>query len=647
MLLILARLFQLQVIDHERYTHLAQQQQQRNVEIRAPRGAILDRNGSALAMSVPVESVCINPLRVPDAGIAAAILSRVLNLEQAELLDRIQTAVQNRRGFLWVKRKISPEEAASLRSYKLDWIEFRPDSSRFYPKGSLAAHVLGGVDHEERGSGGIELTQDKLLRGRPGLMRTIGDVRRQVFHNTILSDPAPGAGVQLTIDERIQYVAEHELANAVRSSGGSTGSIVVMDPRTGDVLALATYPTYDPNVPPRTKEEFLARANLAVSAPFEPGSVFKVITLSAALQTTRLTPESEFYCHNGAFTLFRRVIHDAHPYGTLSMADVLAKSSNIGAIKVALAVGNENMYEYVQKFGFGRKTGVPLPGESAGIVRKLNRWISSSIGSVAMGHELSTTSIQLAQACTVIASGGFLVKPRLILPQRRSQQVETVPVMKPEKAMKMRIMMRGVVDHGTGRHFAKLKGYSAAGKTGSAQIYDFHSRVYTHRYNASFMGFAPVNNPAVVVVVTVNNTRTGSQGFGGIVAAPVFQKVATAALRILDIPKDMPEEETEPEVESGVLVADSDLADAELSQGPEADETETTELAAVQLPEEYQPTGPKTPDFRGKTKRQVLSESAALGVRVNMDGSGIARAQDPEAGAILRPGEHVKVVFGR
>lgn len=650
-LLILARLFQLQVLDHDRYQHLAQQQQERNVEIRAPRGNILDRNGAPLAMSVPLESVCINPLRVPDAGMASAILARVLSVDQAELLGRMHAAVANRRGFLWVKRKITPEEAASLRSYKFDWVEFRQESSRYYPKGSLAAHVLGGVDHEERGSGGIELTQEKLLRGQPGLMRTTADVRRHVFQHTTFSDPVPGATVQLTIDERIQFVAEQELERAVRASGGSTGSVVVMDPRTGDILALANYPSYDPNVAPKTKEEFLARANLAVSAPFEPGSVFKVITLSAALQTTRLTPESDFYCHNGSFTLFRRVIHDAHPYGTLSMADVLAKSSNIGSIKVALAVGNEKMYEYIRKFGFGQKTGIPLPGESSGILRKLKRWMPSSIGSIAMGHELSATGLQLAQACSVIASGGFLIKPRLILPEdekERSRPSEAVEVLKPDNAMKMRVMMRGVVDYGTGRHFAKLKGYSAAGKTGSAQIYDFASRTYTHRYNASFMGFAPVNNPAVVIAVTVNNTRSGSQGFGGVVAAPVFQKVALAALRILDVPRDMPEEDTDVVEGTSAMDHESDLADADLSRGPE-EEPETDEDAPqmVELPKEFQPTGPRTPNFRGKTKRQVLNESVALGVRVNLAGAGIARSQDPEPGVVLRPGEHVKVVFAR
>lgn len=652
-LLIIARLLQLQVLDHEHYSRIAQQQQERNVELRAPRGTILDRNGQPLAMSVPVDSVCINPQRVPNIRVAADLLSRVLDLDGDELLARMSQAAESKRGFLWIKRKITHEEADRLRSYKLDWVEYRQESSRFYPKGTLAAHVLGGVDFEESGNGGIEQSLDKDLKGKPGIMRTTADVRRNVFDLKVFSDPQPGASLRLTIDERIQYVAEQELAKAVASSGGTTGSVMALDPKTGDILALANYPTYDPNIAPKTKQEFLARANLAVSAPFEPGSVFKVITLAAALQTTRLRPESTFFCHNGAFTLFRRVIHDAHPYGTLSMADVLAKSSNIGAIQIALQVGNEKMYEYVKAFGFGKPTGLPLPGESGGIVRKLNRWIPSSIGSVAMGHEISTTSAQLAQACSVIASGGFLIKPRLVLStQREGQEVkqaprpEAVPILKPENAMKMRMMMRGVVDYGTGRHFAKLKGYSAAGKTGSAQIYDFATRTYSHRYNASFMGFAPVNNPAIVVVVTVNNTRTGTQGFGGIVAAPVFQKVAMAALRLLDVQKDMPEEEGESADEpSGDTEAD--LADSDLAQPPDVEEQPQVDPTEALLAGAIVPEGPKTPNFSGKTKREVVNESMALGVRVQMAGSGVVRSQQPPPGAVLRPGEYVRVVFAR
>jgi cell division protein FtsI (penicillin-binding protein 3) len=661
-LIIIGRLVQLQIIDHQEYLRLAQRQQERQVEIRAPRGAIFDRNGQPLAMSVAVDSVCINPLRVPDLAVAAEILSKVLLVDGRELLGKMQAAVENRRGFLWVKRKVSPEEAAKLGSYGFDWVEFRSESSRYYPKNGLAAHVLGGVDHEEKGNAGIELELDNDLRGVPGIMQTTADVRQHVFDLQVVSDPQPGASVTLTIDERIQYVAERELASAVKEHGAGTGSIVVVNPNSGDILALANYPSYDPNTPPKSKEEFLARRNLAVTAPFEPGSVFKVITVAAGIETGEVRPKSMFHCGNGSFKLFRRVIHDAKPHGMLTVAEILAKSSNIGAIKVALEVGNARMYDFIRAFGFGERVGLPLPAESAGIFRNLNRWIPSSIGSLAMGHEISTTSVQLAQACSVVANGGLRVKPRLVLQKQSDEgtveQMHQKPerVLKPETANTMRLLMRGVVDEGTGKR-ARLRGYTTAGKTGSAQIYDYDARVYTHRYNASFMGFAPVNNPAIVVVVTLNGTHSGPRGFGGVAAAPVFQRVASAALRILGVPKDLPDEEIEDNSEPGPDAADPEGAEP---PDPEPDSVPELRLASAEQSLEQTdtvtgsdlapfivPTGPKVPDFQGKTKRAVLAESTALGVTVELAGTGIARAQNPLPGEVLRPGERVRVQFTR
>lgn len=646
------RLIDLQILEHQKYARQAQQQHEREVEIRAPRGSILDRNGQPLAMSGPVESVCINPLRLPDAVVAAELFSKVLHIDTGELLGRIASAVEARRGFMWVKRKIMPEEARRLRSFGVEWIEFRTESSRYYPKGERLAHVLGGVDHEEKGNAGIELALNKDLQGRPGLMRTTADVRQAVFEERMFTDPQPGADVTLTIDERIQYVAERELAAAVRTNDARTGSLVVMRPATGDILAMANYPTYNPNIAPAPGEKVDNRKNLAVTAPFEPGSVFKVITLAAALDTTRLRPSSSFHCGNGSFTLFRRVVHDAHPNGVLTMAEILAKSSNIGAIKIALEVGNARMYEYVRKFGFGQRTGVPLPGESPGVVRRLNRWIPSSIGSIAMGHELSATTLQLAQACSIVANGGFLVKPRLIAKKERNGFIETegpaAPqrILKPETAIAMRQMMEGVVLEGTGKR-ARLDGYSSGGKTGSAQIYDYHARVYTHRYNGSYMGFAPVTNPAIVVVVTLNGTPSGDRGFGGRVAAPVFRNVASSALRLLDVPRDVPEIESENSEDEEPL---SDLAAADLGEPPEQDAStviaaSAPENAAADLAVTVVSTGPKVPDFYGKTKRAVLQQSWAMGVRVEIVGGGIARSQDPPPGVALRPGERVRVRF--
>ena len=413
---------------------------------------------------------------------------------------------------MWVKRKVEADEAARVRSLRLDWVEFRGEMRRFYPHGQLAAHVLGATgmassdDVSEHGNGGIELSFDDELSGNPGVGRVYNDVRQNAYETLVTRQPEPGANLTLTIDTNLQFDAEHALAEAVQRTHARTGSLVAMNPYTGDVLALANYPTYDPNQTLKPHESASDRSNLAVSAPFEPGSVFKVVTLSSALETTSLTPDSVINCGGGVFKLAGRVIHDApgDRFASLSMADVLAHSSNIGAINIGLKVGANNMYDYVRRFGIGQKTGIDLPGESPGMLRRLQSWEPTSLASVSMGHEVGATSIQLAQAGAIIANGGLRVKPRLVLAKQtpgaeepnacRNEKPQRV--IAPETAIKMRQMMEGVVLHGTGKA-AILRGYTSGGKTGSAQIYDFKARRLTRTaYNASFVGFAPVSESA-------------------------------------------------------------------------------------------------------------------------------------------------------
>lgn len=648
-LILLLRLVDLQIFDHEKYRRIADSQHIRNVEVPATRGAVYDRNNEPLAMSVQVDTVVINPKLIPDPVVAANLLSAVLKLEPKPLLARINQAIENKRGFLFVKRKISEEESQKLRSYNLDWIEFRNESTRLYPKDQRAAHVVGSVDHEERGNNGIELSLDKALRGAPGVMRTQADVRNTVFDRKYFTDPQQGRNITLTIDERIQYVAERELKKAVEENRCKTGSIVVMNPKTGEILAMTSFPTFNPNDRLEKGEDISPRLNLAVSAPFEPGSVFKVITVAAALETTNITPKTLIACGNGRITLFKRVIRDHDPYNMLTVEDVLAKSSNIGAIQLGLRVGNKRMWEYIKRFGFASRTGIGVPSESRGMLRNWEKWHPAAIGSIAMGHEIITTTMQLARAASVIANGGMLVQPHIILKadgpsdaliEKLEKSEPPKQVIKPETAITMRRMMERVVLEGTGKK-ARLDGYTSGGKTGSAQIFDTVARVYTHKYNASFMGFAPVNNPAIVAVVTLN----GASKYGGAVAAPVFREVAGAALRYLDIPKDLPDGIVGPVPEGDT---GSDLSLAELSLPPGSEEEEEMAVAmGPALPPEMMPAGPTVPNFRGKTKRQVMEESTALGVRVEIAGTGIARQQEPLPGVVLRPGERVKVRFAR
>jgi cell division protein FtsI (penicillin-binding protein 3) len=399
------------------------------------------------------------------------------------------------------------------------------------------------------------------------------------------------------------------------------------------------------------------RANHATGVSFEPGSVFKVITLSAALETTSLGPESMINCHGGVLTLFTRTIHDSHGgMGIVPMRDVLAHSSNIGAIEIGLQVGREHMYDYVRRFGFGQKTGITLPGEDKGRLRRLALWGATSLASISMGQEISVTTLQLAQAASVVANGGLLVKPRLVLKNAGQATSPAPPVraIQPETAIKMRQMMEGVVLVGTGKG-ARLEGYTAGGKTGSAQIYDYAAHHYTHTYNGTFMGFAPLTNPAVVVVVTLNGTH-GQAGFGGAAAAPVFRAVATEALRILDVPKDLPDRQPATPTLIAKNQAMDDLAIADLgSKQPnilEDPEDEDAAAAPAPAPAAANSAAPAAkqsavPNFRGMSLRAVLSEAAARGLTVQPDGSGIARVQDPPAGAVLHAGERIRVQFAR
>jgi len=643
---ILLRLIQVQVVRHDYYAAEARAQHLRKVALPAPRGVIFDRNLRPLAMSRRRESVYLDPRHVPDPQQAAVLLADALGLDRAALLGRLERARAQRRGFLWIKRRISQEESERLRRLRQPWIRFEPELVREYPNGELAAHLVGAVGFDQQGSFGLEHSLERELGGRRGWARVLADVRNRPLETMEAADPEPGANVGLTIDERIQFVAERELKAAAEAEGCRAGSVVVMDPGNGELLAVASFPGFDPNQPPRNKDEERLRAlNHAVSAPFEPGSVFKIVTVAAALETTRLRPETVIPCGNGRIALFGRVVRDHHPYSALSLADVLAKSSNIGAINIGYKVGEANLYEYVRRFGFGSRTGVPLPAESPGRVRPLSAWQKTSLASVAMGHELSANTLQLARAMAVIANGGLLVAPKLVRwrqspggPVQQEPSPAPVRVLKPETAILMRQLTEGVVLHGTGQA-ARLDGYSAGGKTGTAQIYDPVARKYTHLYNASFVGFTPVTSPALVVAVTLN----GAKHYGGAVAAPVFRKIAQEALRLLNVPKDLPESPAPAPEEP---VETNDLAIAELSAPPSEPAPEAAEVEGDAASGPLAEAGGAAPDFQGKPMRVVLRQALAAGLLVEPVGSGVARAQFPPPGAPLRSGAKVRVVFG-
>ena len=689
---ILKNLISLQIVHHREYAVKARSIQEVAVEIPAPRGSIFDRDGRPLAMSLASRSVFINPMKV-DIGVASDLLGYLLHMDRGDLYLKIKQAADAHRGYLIVKHQLTAEEYDNLLNLKsrVEWVSLSHESQRHYPNGTLAAHVLGSVDFEEKGNAGIEKALDNELRGTPGQTSLLTDVHRRGIAPQTTIPAKPGTSLTLTIDERLQFVAEREIAIAVANANAVSGSVVVMKPDTGDILAMASYPTFDPNIPVERGEDPKPRMNHAFSVPFEPGSVFKVVTYSAGFETTNLRPETPINCNGGKLTFGIRTIHDSHAgMWVVPAATAFAKSSNIGAIQVGLKVGQVNMHDYMLRFGFGQRTGVPLPGESPGKVYRLERWGKTSLASVSMGQEVSVTTLQLAQAGCVIASGGMLVKPRLVL--KRGDRAEPVAapvrILKPENAITMRQMMEGVVLVGSGTR-ARLAGYSSGGKTGSAQIYDYASKHYTHTYNGSFMGFAPMANPQVVVVVTLNGTH-GENGFGGHTAAPVFKVVAGEALRVYDVPKDLPENVPARTLVAGNAEDLNDLAIADLGESrpnilEEAEEAETavgqagpegtplnaaaprpvygpqpvpTASAVGQGPRAFgappgpppappKPQGPRVPNFRGMTMRAVLAEAAAKGLSILPDGSGVARVQSPPPGTPLHQGERIRVQFAR
>jgi len=569
--LIAARLVQLQIVNHDKLLAEAKAQQTRELEIDPPRGMMLDVQGLPLAMSLPVDSVAINPMRLPDVDIAVTMLSRILNLDPVQLCTNILAAKGRKSmpaanstklscvaasgdptskpsGFLWIARKITPEQSEKLRSLNLDWIEFRTEYKRLYPNGRLAAQLLGGIHDDGKGYAGLEKAQDEELRSHSGLTRVAVDSKRQGYSMEVAEPALAGESLETTIDRRMQYICERALEKAVKANANN-GSIIVMDPKTGHIRALANYPTYDPNISPRNEIEQKLRQNLAVEVPFEPGSVFKVVALAAALEAGVVTADTMLNCGEKLFGKMPGEAH-GHKLGVMSVREAIARSANGCAIKMATLTGRDRYFRALRGFGFGSRTGIELPAETAGVVHPLATWRQNSIAYVSVGHEMTATTLQLAQLMSTLANGGRMVRPTVLKSQLSPEAKflragfdgeNTEParqVIRPETAMKVLQILESVVLQGGTGTAAKMSGYSMGGKTGSAQMIDPKTGHYLHgHYHASFMGFAPLNNPQLVVVVTLN----GATQYAGALAAPVFKEVAEPILRILDVPKDLPE----------------------------------------------------------------------------------------------------------
>ena len=533
------RLVYLQIFCYGDFERRAERQQQRTEAVAPRRGVIFDRTGRELAMSVAVDSAFAVPTDIPDLAGTISLISRITKSDPREVLAKCKAA----RTFCWVARKADAETARRIRELNLRGIYFEKESKRYYPNRDLAAQILGYVGMDDEGLSGIEREYDDELRGKPGRMVISVDARRKWF-GSVEKQPEPGQNVVLTIDQQIQYIAERELQTAMQQTRATAGTLIVQNPHTGEILALANSPTFNPNVTREVTPERLK--NHAVSDVYEPGSTFKVVTLSAALDQKLTHPEEVFDCQMGSIVINGRRIHDWHPFGMLSVADILAHSSDVGAIKVALRLGDERLYKYIRAYGFGQQTGIELPGETRGLTKPVERWSKVSIGAISMGQEIGITPLQLAGMVSTIGNDGVLLPARIVAgttqPQGGPKLITFQPgdghrVIAPLTAAQMKQMMQGVVLRGTGKK-AILEGYSSAGKTGTAQKIDPTTHTYSRtKYIASFAGFAPVNNPVISVVVILDSPLAGHHG--GEVGAPVFNRVAQQVLEYLHTPHDV------------------------------------------------------------------------------------------------------------
>ncbi len=536
------RLIELQVIDHGRLKTAVLKQNQLKPEINPERGTIYDRSGKIMARSLPVLSAFFLPSdEEPFEQQFARIrqVRKILDLSDKEL-QNIKTKMAEGAPFIWVKRKISPEKAELVRRLNLSGIDFQEEHKRTYPLGTLAAHVLGGVNIDDKGAGGVEFQYNSRLQGEKGQSLILRDARKRPYHLEVIKEPTPGQDLILTIDETIQYIAERELAKAVEESGAAGGTVIISQPSSGEILAMASYPTYDPNFYPPSSPE--AERNRAIQFNFEPGSTFKIITAVAARELGLVGFNKIFDCSAGRIKVAGWTIYDHKKLGILTFSDVIIHSSNVGTIQVSYHIGPENLYKMIKNFRFGQKTGIELPGEENGILHPLKTWTKTSLPAHAIGYEISVTAIQILQAMNVIANRGCLVPPRITREtpdlagsiEVSPSPFERIISEKTANDLIDRIFEEVVLD-GTGQA-AQLKGYTVAGKTGTAQKIDPATGTYmATRHLASFVGFVPAEKPVISMIVVIDDPRTDLH-YGGQVAAPVFREIASRVLLYLRQP---------------------------------------------------------------------------------------------------------------
>jgi len=624
---VIGRLGWLQVVRHGDLAGMAERQYSRTVVLQAQRGPIVDRQGAALATSSPAESLFAQPRAVGDPVRFAARLAPLLAMPEREL----HAALTSGKPFVWLRRRLPPATAAEIRALREPGLGFLPEALRLYPNRELAAHVVG-FEGADGGLEGIERAMNDVLSGSSGKAVVGRDaLGREVVTEAVVQQPRPGQGVMLTLDRTIQYLAEREIDAAYRRTQAKAAMAVAMDPRNGDVLAMAIRPTFNPNAfldaPSRDHWR-----NRAVTDPFEPGSTFKVIMAAAALQEGVVRPDERIYAENGRITIAKTTIHDWKKYGWLTFGEVLQNSSNVGSIKVGLALGRDRYYRYMTAFGFGAPTGVGLAGESRGQLRDPQRWSALSLPTMSIGQEISVTALQMVAAFGAIANGGTLMQPRLVRAlfdadgreTRRFGPRAVRQVISPETARTLTGLMTQVVVAGTG-HNAAIPGYDVAGKTGTAQKLDPTTRRYSRNPGVlSFIGFAPSDAPRLVMLVMLDEPK--NEKWGSEAAAPIFSAIGGEVLRYLDVPP-------------------RDAAALSIVTGPAETTGGRVHLASAAAAEAAGDTR-IMPDLRGQPLRQALAALAPMGVAVKLAGRGGRVAeQTPSPGETLEAEAGVRLTL--
>ncbi len=620
-LIIFLRAFQLQVLKSAQLTKLAERQYQRIVPLVPKRGILYDRRKEEMAISMEVDSVFAQPQKINNIEDAALKIGRILGKKPEELRQKLR----EEKSFVWIKRWITPAQRMAIENLKIEGVYFLKEAKRVYPHGEIGAHIIGISGLDSKGLEGVELSYDEFLRGEPGyiLIPKDGLGRSIIAQNPDFRRAEEGCELILTIDKNIQYIAEKELKKAVQACGAKGGMVLIMDPKSGEILAMAVHPSFNPNhfqaYPPGLLK------NRLITDTFEPGSTFKSFLLAAILEEGVASPRELVFCENGSYHIGGKVIHDVHKHGWLTMAEVIKVSSNIGASKLGKKLGKEKFYQYLKEFGFGKKTGIDLPGEVAGCLPPSSAWSEVGLANISFGQGISLTALQLTVAMAAIANKGMLMRPYIakviqrkdggILRENRPRMVRRV--ISPETANSVTAILKLVTQEGGTGKAAHVPGYEIAGKTGTAQKALISGRGYSEKRIGSFVGFVPTDDPRVVITVIIDEPQGIS--FGGVVAAPAFRAIAEQVLPYMGIyPK-------------GVTY----LARANRTQQEQPDNSENFIAKNVVKSGDAWTNPEAMPDFHGKSMRQVLQMAQRFGLELKLVGTGRAVAQIPAPGEAL------------